>query len=228
MLDQLITTPDMFEVVLDAIAYTLASECENQRARAIFDGRDPELHAFRVFVESCSAHDQFAVRDTEPNLRLPIVNVCYNRSDLPKDKGSPSAGIGHSESKYLIDCYAYSETVVGIDGGHMRTDEASARAAYRVARQVRQILMSVEYQDLGLPPGTIGERWVDSIESMRPRVGQALNERIAVARIRFSPEFLENAPQITPFSLVQMYGAIKRDEDGQILAKITKGLPAET
>ncbi len=225
MLDQLIAAPDMFEVVLDAIATTLANECANQQALAIFEGRDPELHAWRVFVESVSAHDQFAARDGARALKLPIVNVCYSRSELPENKGS-SDGRGNSESQYLIDCYASCESIVGIEGGNVRPDEASARVAYRVARQVRNILMAVEYQDLGLAPGSIAKRWVSAIESMRPRVGQAtFNEKIAVARIRFGAEFVEDAPQVTPVILERLSGVIKRDEDGQILAQITKGLP---
>jgi len=225
MLDALIDLPDTMEVVLDALALTLARESANQEHLATLAGKDPLGWRYRVFVEAAVPLDHFRF-DSEESLRpsenLPLVNISFLRSDFPEDRGSAGSGIMTAESTFLVDCYATSPTVLTADGGAIRADESSARAAYRVARLVRNTLLAVEYQDLGLPPGTIGKRWIESIESLRPnpKAAQLLNERVAVARFRVNYDFEEGAPQITPTVLTETIGAIKRDSDGQIFATI--------
>lgn len=214
-LTELVDKVDVFEIVRDEIAAILLVETANQVALAVAASRDPLPWQARIYTERTNPWGDFLDVREEQELPLPIVNVSYNGSTYDRSRSNTVERQG-ADSTYFVDCYAYgaSEDVAG--GGHRPGDEVAARSAQRVVRNMRNILMSAQYAYLGLR-GTVGGRWVNSIDMMEPQVESRAVQRLGAVRLTLQVNHNEFAPQVkgAPFELLSVN--VRRAPDGEFL-----------
>lgn len=213
-IDALIDKQDTFEIVRDAIAQILADEVAAQQALATAAGKDATLWDMGVFTERFNPWEM--MRD-QPSA-VPVVHVWYDRSNFQMG-ASNVVEKQQVEASFNIDLIARgtAEDIVG--AGHVPGDKDAIFNVQRAARLTRNILMADLYTYLGLR-GTVGRRWISSIESFQPDQGEHGTPRVAGMRISLSVIFNEFSPQYTPETLEGVSVSIQRDIDGKVLAKM--------
>lgn len=215
-IDTLIDKQDNFEIIRDRIAVILANEVANQKALATDAGKDASAWDFDVYAERSNPWEQYA---DEGAALTPIVNVWFDNSEV--DLAASSAVQGQkTTATYNIDIYAAAQSEETSDG-HTPGDYKAALGAHRIARLVRNILMAGAYTYLGFPRGElVWSRQVQSISVYQPAADSNTVNQIVGARIVFRVVFTEETPQVSPVTLEQLSVAIKRAEDGKILANV--------
>jgi hypothetical protein len=220
----LIDKTDGFELVRDQVAAILAAEVASQKALAIANAppKDPLLWDLRIFSERSEPWGEFVSAPTDPALCTPLVNVSYHRSDFD-EAASDLAERQKSHTILLVDVYGYGFAADVSAGGHKAADVQARAARDRGVRLVRNILMSANYVDLGLP-GFVYGRWLVSSEAM---IFQDDNDRtvpaqqIAASRMTFRVSHDEFSPQISAELMEIAVVTVKRTANGQVLFEAT-------
>jgi hypothetical protein len=189
-LQSLIDKKDSFELVRDSIAAILATEAASQKALATAGGKNPALWDFKVYLERSNPIDNFA---TESDL-TPVVSVSYEQGDFDGMKSDMIETQSHIAT-YNIDCYASGKS--GDSGsGHVNGDQIANEAVQRIARLVRNILMSPAYYWLNLK-GTVGSRRITRIAIQQASKGHDSTINVAVARVVLQVRMTETSQQYT-------------------------------
>lgn len=222
VISTLIDKQDNFEIVRDQIALILATEVVNQMSLAVMAAEDPNDWKLRIFTEAFNPIEQFlnVTKDTPASELVPIINIWYDASSFPENRGEPIERQG-SDTVYNIDCYGYGLSSNNPAGGHNPGDKEASLEAQRAVRLVRNILMSAINIKLQLPATTVGVglRWPQSITAFQPQLDATPVQNVHGARIAFKVSFNEFSPQIEPNTLELVSVDIKRTEDGEIVLK---------
>ena len=215
MIPVLIDKQDTFEVVRDKIAQILADESASQQALAALAAKDPEQWRLRVFTERSQPWEPWFISDA-PSDRAPIVNVWYDSGSFDSRSGDTIKTQLH-QATYNIDCYGLGVATDTL-AGHDSSDELAAKEAQRVARLVRNILMSGVYTRLGLL-GTVFGRRVNTLSVFQPSMGDNPAFSVVGARLSFNVDFNEISPQVAgePLELISI--DLTRASDGAVLAE---------
>lgn len=207
----LIDKQDNFEIIRDQIAAILLSNTTNQQALAVTDGKDPALWAFDVYTERANPWEKY-LNQTD-NLD-PIVNVWFESSSFIE--GSSNIQERQlSETTYHIDMYGAG---VGQDvaaGGHRVGDKEAALNCQRVARLVRNILMSPYNCYLGAQ-GLVWQRWPQAITSFQPTLDNVTHTAVTAIRFALRVRFNELSPEVEAETLDLLAFTLNRKEDGSV------------
>jgi hypothetical protein len=210
-IEELIDTPDTFEIVRDQIASILLLESASQQGLAVAAGKDPSAWELRVFLERSTPWAEFL---EEPAGHPPIVNVSYDSGSFDGSQGSV-VDRQASQALYHVDVYG-----VGVareeDVGHEPGDRAAALEAHRAMRLVRRILMAGHYTYLGLR-GTVWRRWLRSTQVFQPAIDGRTVQHVVGARMTFEVTFNEFAPQVQGAALEELHVQVHRAETGELL-----------
>jgi len=206
-LDTLIDKSDNFEIVRDQVAAILSDEVANQMALATAAGKDSALWAFSVYLER--------FRPWEAAKDVPLVNVSYDNSTFPGNKGD-TVERQTSETTINIDCYGQANSKQ-LGAGYSSGDELAARELQRVIRLVRNILMAGENTYLQLR-GVVVRRAIQGITQFQPAQSDRHVENLIAARVVLRVEFNEFSPQVTPETLEMVQIETTRAEDGRVIA----------
>lgn len=220
VISTLIDKQDNFEIVRDQIAAILVTEVANQMALATAALKEPLDWKLRIFTEATNPIEQFLnVTDKTPAFDLvPIINVWYDTSSFPEDRGEPVKRQG-SDTVYNIDCYGYGLSSNNVAGGHNPGDKEAVLEVQRAVRLVRNILMAGlnTYLQLRETDVGIGLRWPQSISAFQPQLDSVPVQNVHGARIALKVSFNEFSPQIIPETLELITVDVKRLEDGEII-----------
>jgi hypothetical protein len=213
MIQNLIDRPDTFEVVRDKIALILATETASQQAKAVEEGKDPELWKLRIYTERSNAWEAF--QDDNPVDKSPIVNVWFDSEAFPKNQGST---VDRQTARGMFNIDIVAVGVSGPDGlsGQKPGDKEAAFAAQRGLRLVRSIMMASNYTYLELR-GLVAGRWPSDVSTFQPQTGARSAQHIIGARLALEVKYNEFAPQYEGEELEQLNATINRALDGEIL-----------
>lgn len=211
MIETLIDKKDTFEIVRDQICAILKIESEEQKHLAMTTGQNPANWDFRVFQERSRPFEEFQYEGANGT---PIVNVWFDNETF-EDKASDTVERQKAVALYNIDCYTMGVSQETGEG-HTPGDLASTLDSHRIARLVRNILMSGHYTYLGMRK-TVWRRRIDSITIFQPGPGEITVQNIMGARIIFRVEFSEMSPQVQGAPLEILSVQVKRTETGEIL-----------
>lgn len=216
-IDTLIDKQDNSEVVRDQIVAILALEVANQKALATAAGKDPDLWDFGVFTERSTPWEALFDESAEGVVsETPLVNVWYDSSNFPGDKGD-TIERQKSDTIYNIDCYAAAVSANDRTGtGHTPGDLQASLNAQRVIRLVRNIIMAGENTYLQLR-GTVWSRWFQSVNSFQPQLSDRPAIHVIGARMALAVGFNEFSPQTTPEDLETLVLAVSLDPAGKAI-----------
>lgn len=222
----LINKQDNFEVVRDQIAVIIN---ENQAAQVALASAEPDplLWKLRVFTERSNPWEVFL---NEPGQgagadESPVVSVWYESGTFDASSSDVVKRQTH-EGVFNVDVYGWGQSEPDGGGGHIPGDLAAVQNATRGARLVRNILMSAQNVYLQLRnkggavegPG-VWQRWVQSITSFQPDIGNQAAHQIVGVRLALRVRFNEYSPQVDESNaLEQIHVDIKRDSDGMLIA----------
>jgi hypothetical protein len=214
----LIDKLDGFEVVRDQIAAILVCESANQVALATTAGKpDPTKWALRVFTERSDPWEILQKEENPTSDGIPVVNVWYDNSQFD---ASASNIVERQRANGTFNVDVYAVGVASTDGGtgHIAGDEDAARGLHAAIRMVRNILMAGAYTYLGLPRGTVGKRWLQSVTSFQPSTDGVRVENIHAARLSFQIDFNELSPQVQGQPVTTLSLSVRRDTvTGEVL-----------
>ena len=212
MIAELIDKQDSFEVIRDQIAGVLLSEVANQMALATAASKDPEEWNLSIYAERSNPWEAYIDDNAQ---KTPIVNIWYDNSNF--DLGaSNTMERQKAEAVFNIDCYGFGVSERTPGGGHTPGDYTAALQAQKALRLVRNILMSAEYVDLGLP-GLVWDRKIQSINVFQPRLDDRPTQNIVGSRIAFMVVFNEFSPQIPEEILELVSIDWFRSADGKLI-----------
>jgi hypothetical protein len=204
---------DNFEIVRDKVAEILAAETVSQQDLATTALLDPDDFKFDVYIERINPWDSVG--------STPIVNVWFNRSPLDKG-GSNSSTRQKHVSSINCDIYAQKETEETYDG-HTSGDEAASKAAQRVARLVRNILMHDDYRLLNLT-GVVWSRWVTEITMFQPTSGNQVIQHVVACRVALDVEHNEEMVFHDESNLIEGVNVkFYKEPDGLLRAELNYG-----
>lgn len=225
LIDTLIDRLDGSEIVRNEVAAILLRETLSQQLLATQAGK-PSTYPwqFRVFVERTDPFGEFTeIPDASTVPVVPLVNVSFNGW-----QADPHASNVVERQKVTttinVDVYAYAVSEDVPAGGHKPGDQLAALEAQRVARLVRNILMSATQTYLGLR-GLVWKRWITSLDMMAPDPAIRAAQRFGVARLTLQVDHNEFSPQVTgePFELLS--AQVEREDTGQIYFTASFPLP---
>lgn len=204
MINEILSHQDAFEIIGDKIAAILLAETAPTKSLRIFRERAMPWSFFQD-----APHPQ-----ADPPVSVPIVNIWFSGATF-EERSSNVVERQRGTSTYYIDVYGYGISTDDPDGGHVPGDEAAARAAHKGVRIVRNILMSAKYTYLDLR-GTVGRRWIQSIETFQPAMDSQPVQRIVGARIHFQVDHNEFSPQVEGAVLEEIALSVRRHETGEL------------
>lgn len=216
-LQSLITRPDNRELIRDQIAAIIKIELEGQRQMAEGHGLDSSPYRARVFVERA---DPWSAIDKAN--RTPIVSVWAENATFEKG-ASNVVSTQRCTGTFHIDVYGFG---VSEDSqrGHTPADLMASLEAERMARNVRQILMSGFYAYLGfpqlreLPTGEqiVFGRWLSTITSFQPEMETRPVERVLAIRLDLEVSYNEFASEYQgpPLEIITL--SMTKSPDGEI------------
>jgi hypothetical protein len=212
----LVETPDGFELVRDKIAEILAKETLLQQSQAQAAGYDPDGWKFSVYEERSRPWEVY--RDCVET--TPIVNIWYDTDSFDRAT-SNSEDRQKTTSIYHIDCFAYA-TSQQTEDGHSPGDESAAKAAHRIGRLVRRILMHPKYESLGFSDdeNPIWYRWVTSRLAFQPTSSNVPIQNVMGFRIDLEVqhnEYIELYPEV---NLEQIMIQLFHEPDDQVRAEL--------
>lgn len=198
---ELIDKEDGGEIVRNQIAALLVTEIAKQKVLAAAAAKDATQWDFRVFIERTNPWGMFeAAKDK--SLVVPIVSV-KRRREVYDQKASDAVRRQQADGLFEIDCYGYATTTD--DGpGHDPADFRAKMEADRVARLVRNILMSAQLTYLKLR-GLVGQRWLRESEFLDAEdLDSPTVQKVAVARLPLMVKFSEFSPQVEGVDLEEV------------------------
>jgi hypothetical protein len=213
MIPVLINDNDNFQIVRDKIAVILVTEIANQQALATLAGKDPLNFYARVYTERSRAFEEFLNVPVADNSAL--INVSFDSTNFDRSVGSVVSR-QRSSAIYNIDCYGYASAEDELGSGHAPGDMLSNFKVQQAIRLVRNILMASEYVTLGMT-GVVSTRWINTVNVFQPIIDNNPIQNVIGARVSFSVEFNEFAPQAQPVTLNDIFVGVRRALDGQIL-----------
>jgi hypothetical protein len=216
-IDSLIDKQDTNEIIRDQIAAILAIENANQVDRAKASGKNIEDFDFDVYIERSRPWEVLTSSDGDPIGMMPLVNVVYD-GDSFNGKNSNQTERQRATGIFYIDCYAHKNKTKLMAG-----DRATSLEADRIARLVRNIIMSAHYETLGLGWQNFGQglnlvysRMITKREKFVPQIDNKSFENVIGSRITLEVEYDEYAPQYTPTDLDLLVFKCNITENGLI------------
>lgn len=213
LITELIDKQDTNEIVRDQIAAILALEIANQKTLALSNGKNPQDYGFDVYLERLRpfltlTENEYGHENGE--VKNGLVNVSFD-NDMFDNKSSDTVGYQKAKGTFYIDCYAHINRNYNSAG-----DEATSKEADRIARLVRNIIMSGIYTYLGLRK-TVTKRYIVRREKFVPsdREGQFF-ENIVATRITLEVEYIEYSPQQAGVDLELIIVNCEIGEDGLV------------
>ncbi len=184
-IDFLFSEPDNVEIIRDEIAVILSAEFKKQYKMACDKNlEDCEDFNVKVYLED---DRPFALPDGDDDSIFPFVNV--NLNDMQQiGKSGGIADKKKYEASFYIDCYT-----CGNFGEASRKDSVKANIlAWKIARVVRNILMSGHYAYLGYRGMVLG-RNIPSIKSGNMSGMESAAFAVSIARVEFKVSFAERS-----------------------------------
>jgi hypothetical protein len=217
-IDLLIDKQDSNEIVRDQIAALLRIEIDNQKSLAIAAGKDVELFDFDVYTEKLKPWEVLTTGEGDDLSETPLINVLFD-NDTFDNKNSEEISRQRTRGTFFIDCYTHKNKTK-----NMTSDEASSREADRIARLVRNIIMSAKYYQLGLGHGDLGignnivfSRKIIKREKFLPSDREGVYfEQIVATRLTMEVMYDEFAPQVATGDLELFYMKCTKADDGKI------------
>lgn len=212
----LVETPDGFELVRDKIAEILAKETLLQQSQAQTAGYDPDNWKFLVYAERNRPWEIY--RDGGET--TPIVNIWYDTDSFDRAT-SNSEDRQKTTSIYHIDCFAYAASKQ-TEGGHTTGDESAAKAAHRIGRLVRRILMHPKYESFGFSDeeNPIWHRWVTSRLAFQPTSSSGPIQNVMGFRIDLEVQHNECIDLYPEVNLEQIMIQLFHEPDDQVRAEL--------
>jgi hypothetical protein len=155
-----------FELIRDAIGRVLTVELANQKTLQGEEGTDVSIYLERA----CPVDKE----------ELPLINIVYADTEFTEE---PTFMTSLGDNKYLIECYANSETDP--------TDDGDKKAAVKLAKimgMIRAILMDSRNLYLDFSEKFIQTRRVKSITRTQPRIADALNTISGTIEVHYLAE----------------------------------------
>lgn len=222
----LIDKQDNNEIIRDQIGAILAIEIASQKALAVTAGKtDPDEWFFDVTIESTKPLEVLSDPDgTESGeIKKGLANVFFE-SDTFDNPGSNVIETQNVNGNFIIDCYAHKNSTFDstdddsiIDNG----DELASREADRIARLVRNILMSGVYTYLKLGRDAalqiVQKRYIIKREKFAPEQQNPALENVVGCRLSMRVDYIEFSPQTTLETLDTLITQCTRTSDGKIL-----------
>jgi hypothetical protein len=179
----LISEPDVVEIVRDQVAAILSLELQNQYklAQEKKVPRPIDYH-IKVYVENSRPYESETAEDL-----LAFVNVTLPKVDVPR--GNSRMGDQKETALFHIYCAA-----CGNNTGNFRDDKSSAIRAWKVMRLVRRILMADAYMYLGMRK-TIGQRHIFLMEAGTPPAPEKSALAYTVIRASLEVSFVERSTE---------------------------------
>jgi len=221
----LIDKQDNNEIIRDQLGAILAIEISNQRALAVTAGKpDPDEWFFDVSIESTKPLESLTDSDGNESgeIQKGLVNVFFE-SDSFENPGSNVVQSQKVKGNFIFDCYAHKNSTVDqndndsiIDNG----DELSSREADRIARFVRNIIMSAQYTYLQLGrenANIVQKRYIQRREKFAPEQQNPSFNNVVGCRLSLNVEYVEFSPQTVLDTLDTLITQCTRSSDGKIL-----------
>ncbi len=229
LITSLIDKVDTFERVRDMLGAILVIEENAQRQLAQQAQKDPELWAFRTYVERSNPWGDFIDPEDDEEFdssqrprKTPIVNVWFDNSQISL-AGSNIVERQKYTGIFNLDCYGYGKSGESATG-HVPGDAKASFEAQRAARLVRNILMSAHYQYLSMQK-VVGRRWVQGIQVFQPQIEGRAVQHVVGARVAMHVDFNEFSPQVEGALLETVSVGVRRRSDG--LLYLTANFPEE-
>jgi hypothetical protein len=213
----LINKYDNCEILRDEVAAILAIEVANQKVLAVAEGERADDYSFDVYTERSSPWELIEDENGKIIRQSPLVNV-YLESENADGSMLTTIDSMAYDCNITIDCLAAKVHKVV---GRLRYagDELAARDVQRIARLIRNILMSPLYYKLNMPE-VVHYRRIESITMFQPNFGDRPAQSVVGARINLKVSITENVPQAEFEFLELVQGRITRAEDGLLLAEL--------
>ncbi len=156
-----------FELIRDAIGRVLTAELANQKSLQGGEGID-----INIYLERTCPIDKS---------ELPLINIVYADTEFPEE---PTSTTSLGDNKYLLECYASSESDSSGDG-----DKKAAVKLARIMGMIRAILMNSRYLYLDFAEKFIQNRKIRNITRTQPRiVNDALNTISGAIEVHYRAE----------------------------------------
>lgn len=199
VVDELINTPDIVEIIRDQICGILSLETAHQFELAK-EAEDPVArdYKFEVYLEN----DEPWALQTEEDNHFPLINVSLQ--NVISSKGSTSTNTTNRTATFFIDVYA-----TGSFDGSGFSGRLAVIKAWKSARIVRNILEAANYAYLGLR-GFVTKRTVMEMETGMPNNNNGAI-KVCVVRMKLEVEFNEVSPQVKGVEIAPISLAIKDD-----------------
>jgi len=213
----LIQKRDNFEIIRDHIAGIIFCNQQEQQSLAANAGEDSALWKLDVFTEAASPFEKWLNLDSgevSQTDEAPIINVWFENATYPEDKGNVIKK-QHSIGVFNIDIYGLGFAEDDGNGGHISADKAAAFNSQRALKLIRNILMAAQNTYLQLR-GVVGQRWIQSVSSFQPRLGEVPVQNILGIRIAFRVLFIEESPQESGETLDELAITLNVDNNGQV------------
>jgi hypothetical protein len=215
LLQSLTTGRDQFETIGDLIAQILANEIANQRALAVAAGEPSGDWAVAVYREAASPWEFFTEDPTLP----PVVSIRFARFDMLPAETTITQQIGTAQ--YFLD-FAAAGLAEGSADGQTPGDFSAAVRVQQAVRLIRRILCASINQYLQAR-GSVGWRRVTSFEMFQPPQLTTTKppwDFVAAARLILEVKIRETSPEYEAPDLEQIFVALKKGQDGAILAQM--------
>ena len=184
LIPDLISEPDIVEIVRDQTAAILSLELQNQYALALAAAVPRAIdYKVKVYVENARPYEAETAEDL-----LSFVNITLPKVDVPR--GNSRMGDQKETALFHLYCAA-----CGNNSGNFRDDKSSALRAWKVMRLVRRILMADVYTYLGLR-GTVGQRHIFLMEAGTPPAPEKSSLAYTVIRASLEVSFVEHGTAV--------------------------------
>lgn len=221
----LIDKQDNNEIIRDQLGAILAIEIANQRALAVLDGKtDPDEWFFDVTIESVKPLEVLSDADgvESGEIKKGLVNVFFE-SDNFDNPGSNVIQTQNVKGTFIFDCYAHKNGTIDNNNDDeiiANGDELASREADRIARFVRNIIMSAAYTYLKLGSDTganiVQKRYIIRREKFAPEQQNPALENVVGCRLTLRVDYVEFSPQNVLETLETLITECTRDSDGKI------------
>lgn len=221
----LIDKQDNNEIIRDQLAAILTIEIANQKALAVTAAKpNPNDWFFDVTVESTKPLEVLSDPDgTESGeIKVGLVNVFFESDDFV-NPGSNVVQEQKVKGNFVIDCYAYKNTTIdqnNDDSIILNGDELASREADRIARLVRNIIMSGQYTYLKLGrenANIVQKRYIQRRQKFAPEQQNPNLNNVVGCRLMLSVDYVEFSPQNVLDTLDTLITQCSRSSDGKIL-----------
>jgi hypothetical protein len=214
----LLDKADNFELIRDRVASILATETAAQQQKATQAGKDPAAYKFRVFSERTNPFESF-VQGADVS---PLINVWF--SDLNFDKAkSNCVDRQQGTSTIQIDCMAYAVSTA-TQAGHAPGDEAASKAAHKVARLVRNIIMHDDNRTLQFSHGTVARRWISTIGAFNLASQNPEAMKVKGVRLTLEVDHIETTMLADENTIEFISIDFSHTADGDLIAEIDYNL----